>query len=70
MKTTTINQEVILLINKAFDFDGFLINPKSRKNKNQAKFFLESGVDFYGQTVNGYDVHNALLIIAYPNKEI
>jgi hypothetical protein len=70
MATTTTNQQVINLINKAFDNDGFLINPKSRKNQNEAKQLLECGIDFYGQLVNGFDIHNSLLIIAYPNKSI
>jgi hypothetical protein len=70
MATTTTNQQVINLINKAFDNDGFLINPKSRKNQNKAKQLLECGIDFYGQLINGFDIHNCLLIIAYPNKSI
>jgi hypothetical protein len=70
MTTTTTNQQAINLINKAFDKDGFLINPTSRKNQNEAKQLLESGIDFYGELVNGCDTHNCLLIIANPNKSI
>jgi hypothetical protein len=70
MKTTTINQQVISLITKAFDSNGLLINAKSKKNQNEAKSILSQDNSFYGQLVNGYDVHNCLLIIAYPNKSI
>lgn len=70
MTTTTTNKQVINLINRAFDNDGFLINPNSRKNQNEAKQLLECGIDFYGELVNGFDTHNCLLIIAYPNKSI
>jgi hypothetical protein len=68
MKTTTTNKQAINLINKAFDADGYLVNAKSRKNQTEAKQLLESGIDFYGELVNGCDTHNCLLIIAYPNK--
>jgi len=64
------NQQVIDLINRAFDVNGYLLNPKSRKNQNEAKQLIESGVDYYGQLVNGFEVHNCLLIIAYPNKNL
>ncbi len=70
MKTTTTNQQAINLINKAFDFDGYLVNAKSRKNQTEAKRLLESGIDFYGELVNGCDTYNCLLIIAYPNKSL
>lgn len=70
MKTTTTNQQVINLINRAFDTNGYLVNAKSRKNQTEAKQLLESGIDFYGELVNGYDIHNCLLIIAYPNKSL
>jgi hypothetical protein len=70
MKTTTTNQQAINLINKAFDADGYLVNAKNRKNQNEAKQLLESGIDFYGELVNDFDTHNCLLIIAYPNKQI
>lgn len=68
MTTTTKNQQVINLINRAFDADGYLKKPNSRKNQNEAKQLLESGIDFYGELVNGCDTHNCLLIIAFPNK--
>lgn len=70
MKTTTTNQQVIKLINKAFDINGYLVNAKSRKNQTEAKQLLESDIDFYGELVNGCDIHNCLLIIAYPNKSL
>jgi hypothetical protein len=70
MKTTTTNQQAINLINRAFDTDGYLVNAKSRKNQNEAKQLLESGINFYGELVNGCDTHNCLLIIAYPNKSL
>lgn len=70
MKTTTTNQQAINLISRAFDADGYLVNAKSRKNQTEAKQLLESGIEFYGELVNGCDTHNCLLIIAYPNREI
>jgi hypothetical protein len=70
MKTTVTNQQVISLINRAFNVDGFLVNPKSKKNQKEAIAFLESEVSVYGQTVNGFDAHTCLLIIAYPNSAI
>jgi hypothetical protein len=70
MKTTTTNQQAINLINRAFDSDGYLVNPKSRKNQQEAKDLLNNGLDSYDGLVNGCDTHNCLLIIAYPNKQI
>ena len=70
MKTTTTNQQAINLINRAFDLDGFLVNAKSRKNQKEAKQLLESGINFYGESVNGFDTYNSLLMIAYPNQQI
>ena len=70
MTTTATNQQVISLINRAFNSDGYLINPKSKKNQKEAKMILESEVSYYGETVNGFEVHNCLLIIAYPNKSL
>ena len=70
MKTTTTNQQAISLINRAFDADCYLVNAKSRKNQMEAKQLLDSGIDFYGELVNGCDTHNCLLIIAYPNKSL
>jgi hypothetical protein len=69
-RTTTTNQQVINLISRAFDNNGYLVNAKSRKNQNEAKELIESGVDFYGELVNGFDTYNCLLIIAYPNKTL
>jgi mitochondrial fission protein ELM1 len=73
MKTNTTNQQVIKLINRAYNNDGMLINPNSRRNKNEAKAILEA--DFYNDEigyseVNGYQVHTSLLHIAYPNNDI
>jgi len=70
MTTTTTNQNVINLINRAFDSDGYLVNAKSHKNQKEAKQLLESGIDFYGELVNDCDTYNCLLIIAYPNKSL
>ena len=70
LKTTTTNQQAINLINRAFDADGYLVTPKSNKNQTEARQLLESGIDFYGEFVNGRDTHNCLLIIANPNKNI
>jgi hypothetical protein len=70
METTTTNKQAINLINRAFDADGYLLNAKNRKNQNEAKQLLESGISFYGELVNGFDTHNCLLIIAYPNRQI
>ncbi len=69
MKTTATNQQAINLINRSFDSDGFLMNPKSRKNQKEAKELLENN-NFYGQLLDGFDVHTSLLMIAYPNREI
>jgi hypothetical protein len=68
--TTTTNQQVISLINRSFDSNGFLVNPKSRKNQSEAKQLLDGEDRFYGQVVNGFDTYNSLLIIAYPNAQI
>ena len=67
---TTTNQQAINLINRAFDADGYLVNAKSRKNQSEAKELLESGINFYNEFVNGWDMHNCLLIIAHPTKSI
>jgi hypothetical protein len=69
MKTTVTNQKVINLINRAFNADGFLIKPKSKKNQKEAIALIETE-NVYGQTVNGFDAHTSLLIIAYPNSAI
>ena len=68
--TTSTNEKLINLINRAFDENGILIDINSRKNKREANELLESGVSFYGETVNEYDAHISLLVIAYPNKKI
>jgi hypothetical protein len=69
-KTTVTNQQVIDLINRAFDENGQLVDPKSRKNRSQAKAILSSGLNLYGKTVDGFDAHTSLLMIAYPDREI
>jgi hypothetical protein len=70
MTTSTTNQQVIDLINRSFDSNGFLVNPKSRKNQSEAKQLLDVDDNFYGQVVNGFDTYNSLLMIAYPNAQI
>ena len=62
--------EVTTLIRKAFNAEGYLVSPKSRKNQQAAKAALESGVNYANQTLDGYNVHSSLLIIAYPNQSI
>jgi len=52
------------------DANGYLVNAKSRKNQTEAKQLLEGDFCFYGELVNGFDTHDCLLIIAYPNKDI
>jgi hypothetical protein len=69
MTTTATSNQVINLINRSFDADGFLINPKSKKNQKEAIALLKTE-NVYGQTVNGFDAHTSLLIIAYPNISI
>lgn len=70
MNKQVTNQQVIDLINRAFDADGRLVNPKSKRNQAQARSFLDSGVNYSGRIVDGYDAHISLTIIAYPNKSI
>ena len=70
MKTTVTNQEVINLINASFDIDGFLIVKGKNARQKKAIEILESEVSYYGEYVNGFDAHNCLLIIAYPNQVI
>ena len=65
--TTT---QAISLINRAYDANGFLINPKSKKNQNEARAILESDLNLYGKTVNGFDAHVCMLVIAYPDQAI
>jgi hypothetical protein len=62
--------QAINLIKKAFDNNGYLINPNSIKNQLAAKKILDSGCELYDKTYNGWNIHNCLLIIAYPNKSI
>ena len=69
-QTNTKMNEVTTLIRKAFNAEGYLVSPKSRKNQQAAKSALESGVDYSKQTLDGYNVHASLLIIAYPTQSI
>jgi hypothetical protein len=69
-KTTCTNQQAVNLINRAFNEDGFLINPNSRKNISDAKQILENATDIAYTLVNGCETWDCLLIIAYPNRDI
>ena len=66
MSTYTI-EEAIEFIRSAFDNDGFLIHPTSRKNKAKARAILDSGLNLYQVYVDGYHAQDSMLIIAYPN---
>jgi hypothetical protein len=70
MKTTITNQEAKDLINSCFDSQGFLINPKSRKNKAAAQAIIDSGYTGYGELLDGFSVCDSLFIIANPNKSL
>ena len=80
MKTTCTNAQVVSLISRAFDADGMLVGNGKRKNQVEARAILAENEGKYSDdtsrtygvndTVNGYDVHASLLIIAYPNKAI
>ena len=70
MKNLVTNQEVINLINAAFDADGSPIKKGKMARQKIALEILDSEVSYYGQTVNGCDAHNCLLIIAYPNTDL
>jgi len=69
MANLTTNGEVITLIMKAFNADGQLIHPNSKKNIAEANRLLEES-DVYGETCNGWDSYNCLLIIANPHTDI
>jgi len=68
--TTYTTSHVADLINRAFDANGYLVNPKSRRNQTEAKAILNSGLNLYGRMVDGFDAHTSLLMIAYPNQTI
>jgi hypothetical protein len=68
--STYTTAEAIEFIRLAFDADGFLIKPKSRKNKATARAILDSGLNLYQVYVDGYHAHDAMLIIAYPDRDI
>jgi hypothetical protein len=72
MKTTVTNQQVIALINRAFDPKGFLVKSKRRRNQKEAREILENENEesYYGKLVNGLEAHNCLLIIAYPDHSL
>ena len=69
-KTTTKNKKVLTLISKAFNNNGYLIDPDNEENQNEAKKILDGKTSFYGQKINGCDTHTCLLIIAYPSADI
>lgn len=67
--TPCTNDQVISLVNRAFDTDGMLLSKGKRKNQAEARAILESGADTSGY-VGKFEAHTSLLIIAYPNREI
>lgn len=67
---TYTTAQAIEFINRAFDADGFLVNPKSKKNQAKAQAILDSGLSLYGKKADGYDAHASLLMIAYPDQAI
>jgi hypothetical protein len=77
MKTTCTNSQIVSLINRAFDADGFLVSKGKRKNQAEARAILAENIGKYSNDttrtynesdmVRGYDVHDSLLIIANPN---
>lgn len=72
MKNLATNQEVINLINAAFDADGSPIKKGKVARQKKALEILENREKYYNDydTVNGFDVHNCILIIAYPNTDL
>lgn len=80
MKTTCQNEQVVSLINRSFDSDGMIVRKGSRKAQKEAREILASNEGKYSNdasrtygendTVNGYDVHGSLLILAYPARQI
>jgi hypothetical protein len=72
MKKTVTNQEVINLITAAFDVDGSPIKIGKVARQKKALEILENRENYYNDydTVNGFDVHNCILIIAYPNTDL
>jgi len=69
-QTTATNTDVIILINEAFASNGSPIKKGRVARQKKALEILEGDVSFYGETVNGFDAHNCLLIIAYPNRDL
>jgi hypothetical protein len=80
MKTTCTNSQIVSLINRAFDADGMLVSKGKRKNQAEARAILAENKDKYSNDptraysdsdmVRGYDVHDSLLIMAYPNRTL
>lgn len=67
--TPCTNDQVVALVNRAFDADGMPVSKGKRKNQKEARAILDSGADTSGY-VGRYEAHVSLLIIAYPNAAI
>jgi hypothetical protein len=63
------NDQVVALVNRAFDADGMLVSKGKRKNQAEARAILDTGADTSGY-VGRYEAHTSVLVIAYPNKAI
>ena len=72
MTNSSKDQEVINLINAAFDVDGSPIKKGKIARQKIALEMLENRENYYNDydTVNGFDVHNCICIIAYPNRDL
>ncbi len=80
LHTTCQNEQVTALVNRAFDADGMLVSKGKRNNQKEARAILAENAGKYSNdtsrtygendTVNGFDVHDSLLIIAYPTRQI
>jgi hypothetical protein len=57
------------LIDKTIDDNGFLKNTGNKQDQKKAIKLL-SQFDFDYLMHRGFSIHNALLLIAYPNKSI
>lgn len=69
-KTTIKDPKIIALISNSFDKDGSPIKKRMLARKKQALEILDGDISYYNEFVNGYDVHNCLLIIAYPDRDL
>jgi hypothetical protein len=67
--TPCTNDQVVALVNRAFDADGMLVSKGKRKNQAEARAILDTGADTSGY-VGRYEAHTSVLVIAYPNKAI